>query len=154
MLLNRAMKYLNIILLIFIYSFGSVSNAQFSDSLNDTIFENKTFVSNEIIGFENFKYNPTVAYFELNKPDDVYGNITTFKNGKFSSGNIGPCGNECRVTVSGTYALEGNLISLFIETISFWKECINDPKQIINAELGTFVWENGDNGTIKLTSLK
>jgi|GEM_PF-5929919 len=147
------MKYIKLILTILIINFGLTLNAQ-NDSLTGKNFENKTFKTNQIIGVKDFNYDPIISGIELYQPNDVYGNITTFKNGKFTSGNIGPCGNECRITTSGNYSFKGNKIYLFLETILFWKECSNEPKLIINKEIGTFIWEKDDNGTIKLTCEK
>lgn len=147
------MNYIKLILTIVIIDFGLTLKAQ-NDSLTERTFENKTFKTNQIIGVKDFNHNPIISSIELYQANDVYGNITTFKNGKFTSGNIGPCGNECRITASGTYSFKGNKIYLFLETISFWKECSNEPKQTINKEIGTFIWEIDDNGTIKLTCEK
>jgi len=147
------MKYIKVILTILIINFGLTLKAQ-NDSLTERTFENKTFKTNQIIGVKDFNYNPIISSIELYQANDAYGNITTFKNGKFTSGNIGPCGNECRITASGNYSIKGNKIYLFLETIFFWKECSDEPKQIINKEIGAFIWEIDDNGTIKLTCEK
>lgn len=145
------MKKIKLILTFLIINFNLNLNAQ-NDSLVENTFENKTFKTNQIIGVKDLNYNPTIYYIELNKANDVYGNISTFKNGKFTSGNIGECGNECRITASGNYSIKRNKICLFLEEITFWKECNNEPKKIINKEIGTFRWEINDKGTIKLTS--
>ncbi|MBL4668108.1 MAG: hypothetical protein JKY30_02445, partial [Flavobacteriales bacterium] len=86
--------------------------AQVIDSLTESTFESETFKTNEIIGLKDFKYNPIVSTIVLSESTEqtVYGNITTFENGIFSSGNFGPCGNECRVTVSGKYLFKGDKI--------------------------------------------
>lgn len=143
------MKYIKLILTILIINLGLNLKAQ-NDSLTEKTFENKTFKTNQIIGTQLFNYNPVVSSIELYQANDVYGNITTFKDGKFTSGNIGPCGNECRITVSGNYTIRGNKIYLFLETISFWKDCKDKPMQKINKEIGTFTWEKDEDGTIKL----
>jgi hypothetical protein len=147
----RPMKNRILFLTILMMNFCLTLKAQINDSLTLQIFENKTFNAREIIGLKDFKYEPQISIIELAQSDDVYGNITTFKNGKFTSGNIGPCGNECRVTVSGTYSFTGNKIYLFLETIFFWKECSHEPIQTINKEIGTFNWEQEEDGTVKLS---
>jgi hypothetical protein len=149
--MKKQMKNIKLILTILIINFNLTLNAQ-NDSLVEKNFENKTFKTNQIIGVKDLNYNPTIHFIELYNANDVYGDITTFKNGKFTSGNIGECGNECRITASGNYSFKGNKICLFLEEISFWKECSNEPKKIINKEIGTFRWEIDDKGTIKLTS--
>ena len=150
------MKYIKIVLTILTINFGLTLNAQVNDNLAENIFENKRFGTNQIIGIKDFEYNTKVSDIELYEPNDEYpyGDITTFKNGKFASGNIGPCGNECRITVIGNYSIKGNKIYLFLETISFWKDCKDKPIQQINKEIGTFIWEKDKNGKINLTAEK
>ena len=150
------MKYIKLVLTILTINFALTLNAQVTDSLAKKIFENKRFKTNQIIGIKDFKYNSEPSRIELYEPNDkyLYGGITTFKNGKFTSGNIGPCGNECRITVSGNYSIKGNKIHLFLETISFWKDCKDKPMQKIYKEIGTFNWEKDKNGKINLTAEK
>ncbi len=149
---KKHQKYLKIILTILAINLGLNLNAQIDNSLTKKTFENKTFKTNQIIGLKDFKYNPKISNIELYEPKEkgLYGNITTFQNGKFTSGNIGPCGNECRITASGNYSIKGNKIYLFLETISFWKDCKNIPTQKIYKEIGTFAWKRDKNGTLKL----
>lgn len=144
------MKYIQLILTIVTLNFGLTLKAQ-NDNLTEKTFENKKFKTNQIIGVKDFRYDPVISSIELYQANDPYGNITTFNNGKFTSGNIGPCGNECRITASGSYTIKGNTMYLFLETISFWKDCKDKPIQKINTEIGTFVWEKEKDGTIKLS---
>ncbi|MCB6096007.1 hypothetical protein [Flavobacterium psychrophilum] len=150
------MKFIKLVLTISIISFSLTLNAQINDSLFKKTFENKKFKTNQIIGLKDFKYNPNISDIELQEPNDnyPYGNITTFENGKFTSGNIGFCGNECRITVSGNYYIKRNKIYLFLQTISFWKDCKNRPTENINKEIGKFTWKKDKNGKIKLTAVK
>ena len=113
------MKYIKLILTLLIINLGTTLKAQNNNSLIAKTFENKSFKTNEIIGLKDFKYNPMVSKIEFYEPKDkyLYGNITTFKNGKFTSGNYSKCGNECRITASGKYSFQGNKIYLFLELI-------------------------------------
>ncbi len=150
------MKYIKLILIILEINLGFNLNAQTNNSLTEKTSENRTFKTNQIIGVKDSKYNPAMSNIELYEPNDklLYGNITTFKNGKFTSGNIGPCGNECRITASGNYSIKGNKVYLFLETISFWKDCKDKPMQKIDKEIGTFFWKKEKNGILKLTPVK
>lgn len=146
------MKFIKSVLTLLTISLGLSLNAQTNAGSAKNVFENKSFGTNQIIGYKDSKYNPNVSPIELYQLDIdyPYGFITSFQNGKFTSENSGPCGNECRVTVSGNYSVKKNKIYLFVEKISFWKECKHKPTQIINKKIGAFVWEEGENGSLKL----
>ena len=117
--------------------------AQKADSSLSSILIGKAFFAKEIIGIKDFSYNPEVETIILTpiKENTPFGNVTSFKDGIFISGNYGECGNECRVTVTGKYGLEGNTIYLFVESIRYWKECSDKPMLSIQKDIGTFSWQ-------------
>ena len=151
---DRNMKNMKLILILLAIGFSIALQAQVTDSLALHTFEGKTFKTNQVIGLKDFEYDSLVSTIELAESTKQFspGNITTFNDGVFSSGNFGPCGNECRVTVSGKYFFKEDKIHLFLETISFWKDCSDLPKRTINKEIGAFAWYKGENGTIILTA--
>lgn len=151
------MKLLITVIALFIWNLSPNLYAQQTENVDSKIFEDKTYLSNQIIGIKNFKYNDSIiSKIELYVPKDkyIYGNITTFQKGKFTSGNRGPCGNECRITVTGSYTIKKDKISLFLETIAYWKDCKNNPTQIINKKIGIFTWNKDQNGNLQLTAVK
>jgi len=107
-------------------------------------FENKRWSTNTIIGATNFKFDSKIPEIILDTLDSKYpyGYITNFlPDQTFISYNIGPCGNECRMTVKGTYLLTENRIELLADSISYWKECSNRPVEKLNTSLGSYLWQ-------------
>lgn len=57
-----------------------------------------------------------------------YGNHLYFTDSvHFVSGNMGPCGNECRVSAYGRYYTFANTISLWTDSTIHWKQCAAIP---------------------------
>lgn len=122
------------------------------DALKIDVFDGKAFYTDQIIGWIDSGAVSTVKSVQLNpvQTGNPYGNITRFKDGVFTSGNVGECGNECRVRVSGTYALEGEHIHLYLKEVEFFKECSHRPKVEVNRDLGRYTWLLNKAGVIEL----
>jgi len=111
------------------------------------IFTQNRWSTNGVIGLNDFKFR--------NKPVDIvldtlnqtypYGYITEFlPDHQFISHNIGPCGNECRMIIRGTYTIDKDTIALFAKSLSYSKDCKNKPSEEINTPLGIYRWEQKD----------
>ena len=84
------------ILLLVILCFNYSLQAQIQDSLAIDFLNNKSFLTNQVIGVtDNLIYAPIGKVIELQEPENniLLGYVTTFKDGKFTSGNFGECGN-------------------------------------------------------------
>lgn len=152
------LKFNNSILqfLIVVFSAGQVTaQINVSDTLPAS-FENIVWNADEVIGLKNFNYGGQFNVISLDtvNPQNPYGNITEFKDNKFTSHNQGFCGNECRAFVTGTYKVDGNKIDLFINTIVYAKDCAGTPAQVINKPFGTFYWVKNEYGLHFLKDLR
>ena len=107
-------------------------------------FKNKRWSTNTIVGATNFKFDSKIPEIILDTLDSKhpYGYITKFlPDHTFLSYNIGPCGNECRMTVKGKYTLNENRIKLSVDSITYWKECSHKPVERPNTSIGMYVWQ-------------
>jgi hypothetical protein len=97
-----------------------------------------------VIGLRDFKFNstPTEIVLDTLNQKYPYGYITEFlPDHQFISYNIGPCGNECRMMIRGTYSLTGNTIELFVKSLSYAKDCKSTPTEEVNTSFGIYQWE-------------
>lgn len=137
---------MKIILIVVLLHIGLYSQAQ-------DPFKNKQWSTNTLIGFSNFKFDPKLPEIILDTLNHKYpyGYITRFSaDHTFTSYNMGPCGNECRISIKGTYTLNEHRIELVVDSISYWKECSHKPVEKYNTSLGWYVWKQKDS-TIVLT---
>ena len=107
-------------------------------------FRKNRWSTNTVIGLNDFKFSsaPTDIILDTLSRHYPYGYITEFlPDNQFISYNIGPCGNECRITTKGNYTATKHTIELFVKSLSYAKDCKDMPLEEIDTSLGVYRWQ-------------
>jgi hypothetical protein len=151
----KKLKQLSLLLFLLV-SLNGVS--QKVDSLTYATFEGKKFVSKlPICLTSNLEFNPQTNSIQLFSQKKFEGGNTfeiTFTNGKFNSIMYGECGMECRANVIGSYSFKGASITLFVNSIEYYKKCSGRPAENINKPAGDFTWKKNSDGSYTLSKIE